>query len=220
MKFVSVNLGNRRDVKQQRAQVAEIAKFGASVIVGVEAVASWEEIAPAGWHGHQMTRDNGEPSGEFIIWAPTVQVQRAGGRYACGPDPAGLSQRFHPWVDVQVRGVGRAIRVFAVHRAPRRDGLNDRWWPESDRRLRRLMLRAVVAAVHRLPMGDWNERLFNDPAHLHGWLGHVWQGGRIDAAAPSRGLTRYVTRLEVVSDKRADDHDVIYLTIMNSKETR
>jgi len=211
--FASVNLGNRRDASQQRTQVGEIASAGATVIVGVEAVAWWEKLAPKGWHGHQLMRDDATPSGEFVIWAPTVDVQRVGGRYACGPDSDGLGQRFYPWADVQVIGIAKAIRTIAVHRAPRRDGLEDRWWPSGDRRLRRLLIRARLASVHTLPMGDWNQRLEDDPAKLHVWLMHVWHGGRIDGAAPSRGLNKYVTRTRVVNDNRADNHDVVYLSI-------
>jgi hypothetical protein len=62
-------------------------------------------------------------------------------------------------------------------------------------------------------MGDWNQRLEQDPARLHAIVRSVWHGGRIDGGAASRGLNPHITRTRVVNDNRADNHDVIYLTI-------
>jgi len=212
MIFATANLCNRLTAKQQAAQVAKIAEK-AQVIVCQEAVDSWERIAPPGWSGHQIERAPGEPSGEFVIWNPvSVQVQATGGRWACGPDKAGLSKRFYPWVDVRLAGFGVA-RVICAHRPPRRDSLLARLGPGADRRLRRVIRNARRA--HRMWMvgGDWNQRITTDPAGLRARFKAVWLGHRIDGWALCPLLDKHTSRVTVVPDGRADDHDEVYLTI-------
>lgn len=209
--YACFNAGNRRDVHQQATQCAGIADQ-AGVIIGVELVDWWREIAPPGWHGHQLERSPGVPSGEAVMWAPHVQAQGVGGAWACGPDAGGLSKRFYPWVDIHEAGVG-TVRPIAVHRAPRRNTFPERIWPAADRRLRRLIRRTRRKGHLWLPGGDWNERFTTDPAQLRARFRAVWRHGRIDGFGTPPKLDPHVKRLRVVPDGRPDDHDVVYLTI-------
>ncbi len=213
MILTSVNLGNRRTVQDQAAQLASNAADGTQVIAGVEAVARVAGLL-SGWNGKQVARSSGDLSGEAVAWAPGIHVLRTGAAYACGPDPAGLSERFYPWADIATRIGG--VRVIAVHRAPRRDGFPERIWPEADARLRRVIRRARWRGLLVAVGGDWNEPLDHDPAELHQRAGLVWLGHRIDGWAVSPRLARHA-EMTWVPDGRRDDHDVV--TLMIHKET-
>lgn len=209
--FACVNTFNRWEIEKQGEQIGEVAKE-ADVITLQELSGDIKLVLPDGWHSKQMFRDNGDPSGEAVIWSPAVHVARTGGRYACGPDAAGLNQRFYPWADVIIPNVA-TVRVPSVHMPPRRDGLEVRQGPKADSNLRVVVRRARWRGVQWMPGGDWNERLSNDPAELNQRLNGQWRGHRIDGFCVSPRLAKHVRSTIVAPNGRNDNHDVIYVNI-------
>jgi hypothetical protein len=214
MILATANLYNRFKAGQQSFQVKDIAGT-AQVIVVQEATGEVAAIAPEHWEGQQFYRKPGEPSGEAVMWGPDVRVLETGGRWACGPDSAGLSKRFYPWADVATEA--GVVCVIDAHRPPRRNTLLARLGPGADFRLRRVIRRARRRGRMWAVGGDWNQRITTDPAGLRAKFGAVWLGHRIDGWAVCPLLDKHISHVTVDPDGRADDHDVVYLTITKEK---
>lgn len=214
MILATANLNNRRTPAQQHGQLVEVASR-ADVIAVQEATSRL--VKQSGWAGKQFDRWIEHPSGEAVLVGPHVTIRRTGGRLANQASPGGISRRFYPWADIPIAGVG-AVRVICAHRAPRRSGFQLSIWPLADWRLRRVCRRANSRGIHWAVLADFNDRLRNDPAKLQARLHGVPYGNRIDGAVVSPSLARYVRKVEVVPNGRADNHDVVYLTVALSKE--
>lgn len=205
--FVTANLNYARPAKGQQADIDYLVQHYDVLLV--------EEIVKGVRTPQGFVRIGDPDAEEAIFVRHAVPIVNSGvKRSALSKFGEKIGWRTFPWALLDLPGEAKPVLAVCTHMPPQR--MSRLLYEAYAFRLRRLIRRRARSRGREwLAGGDWNERLWTDPAKLSARFKARWFGPRIDGFAVSPRLAeRSADTASDYSRIRADNHPFVPFVVL------